>query len=132
MVSQSREIRRADRNTVNRLELAAKRMVLAAKNPRHVNLLRFERKKVYALQLEVEENLFGKYSPNLRLVKTWEYLLWTQALFDQELAFYVENPGRGNSVKRRINSSQPSRYLTLPPGYGPLPALPPLEPTIIP
>ena len=114
VICRSRTIRSADRAMVDRLQRAAKRMVTAAKNPRHINRLRFERKKVIPLQLQVETILFDKYSPNIELATAWEYLLYSQAVFEDELAFLVENPRRGKSIQRRIESSQSGRYLKQP------------------
>lgn len=124
VLSDSRFIRRADRNLVGRLEDAAKRMASAAKNPRHINKVRFERKRVIQFQLDAEKNIFDKYSPNLAVVKSWEYVLWTQQLFEQELAFFVEDPRRGRSTTRRVQTTQPSRFLTLPEGFQPTPVRP--------
>ena len=124
VLGKSRFIRRGDRNLVDRLEQAAKRMTAAAKNPRHVNNVRFERKRVIQFQLNVEKNIFEKYSPNLSVVKTWEYVLWTQQIFEQELAFFVEEPRRGRSTTRRLNTSSPSRFLELPQGFQPTPVRP--------
>lgn len=123
VVSDAREIRRGDRGTVDRLQLAAKRMTQAARNPRHLNRLRFERKKVLPVQAEVETALFENYSPNIELARAWYYVVCAQAVFDEELAFYVENPRRAGTVQRRKSSPAPSRFLTLPRQYD----LPPIQ-----
>lgn len=105
-----RGIQRTDERVVDQFEVATKKMLLAARNPRHLSRLRNELKRVLPLQNRVESLIFGKYTPNHDLVRAWQKVLYGRAMFDDELFFQIENANHGDSVRRRTYSTQWNRF----------------------
>ena len=98
-----RGIERSDERIVDRFEEATKRVVLAAKNPRHSARLKSEYLKMLKLQEDAERAIFGQYTPHQGLIEAWDILAYHQYFFEQELSFQIENPRHGNRV-RKISS----------------------------
>ena len=101
-------IDRADEKLVDRLDDRVARFRLAAKNPRYLNRLFNEWREVQKLHAQVEQRIFGKYTPNHELIYGWEVVAYQQSLFAEEFLYHVENPRHGNSV-RRIPASNTRR-----------------------
>ena len=115
MVLQTRGIDRADERLVDRLDDATKRLRLGARNPRHLNRVFHEWQNVQKLHAQVEATIFGKYTPNHELVRSWDEARYSYALFAEEFFYHVENPGHGNTVRRiSSTSARLDRYLGLP------------------
>ncbi len=123
-----RGIQRTDERLVDKLEEATKRLRLAARNPRHSSRLRKEWSEIQTLQYQVESVIFGKYTLHHDLVRAWQHVLYTQAIFYEEYTFHLDNPRHGNRVGRRISTSNPQRFIPPPPAssgriYQPLSSL---------
>lgn len=132
LVRQVRGIDRNDERLVDRLSDATVKLRLAARNPRHFNRLFYEWKDVRSLHAQVEERIFGKYTPNHELICSWDAVNYYYSLFVEEFVYHVENPRHSNSVRRLQNSNaRRDRYLGTPswtPEFTP-PQRPSLVPT---
>jgi len=110
-----RGIDRADRGLVGRLGDTANRLRLAAKNPRHLNRLYQEWKSTQSLHMQVEERLFGKYTPNHELILSWNDVAYSFVMFAEEFYFQIENPRHvGGVLRRSENSARRDSYLSEP------------------
>jgi hypothetical protein len=105
IVDKVRGIDRADKSLVDRLVRATKDLELAAKNPRHQNRMFAEWRAVQKLHVEVEQTLFGTYTPHRGMQAAWERAIYRYIDFESEIFFHVENPSRGNSVQKIENSN---------------------------
>ena len=115
MVLRTRGIDRADERLVDRLDDATKRLRLGARNPRHLNRVFHEWQDVQKLHAQVEAKIFGKYTPNHELVRSWDEARYSYSLFAEEFFYHIENPGHGNTVRRiPSNSARRNSYLRLP------------------
>lgn len=103
-----RGIDRSDERLVDRLHDEARKLRLAARNPRHFNRLFYQWRDIQKLHLQTETNLFGKYTPHHDLLGQWERIIFSYALFTEEIFLHVENPQHSNSV-RRIDSDSARR-----------------------
>ncbi|MFK8113016.1 MAG: hypothetical protein AB8B91_12490 [Rubripirellula sp.] len=111
LVSQVRGIDRNDEQLVGRLETAAKRLRLAAKNPRHQNRLISEWKNVQKFHAQVEERIFTKYTPHHDLIRSWEATIYSYSHFSREVFYQIENPRHGNSVRKiKYTNTFKNRY----------------------
>lgn len=108
LIQDLRGIDRNDERLVNRLEDATRRLKLASKNPRHTNRLFHEWQTVQKLHREVEQRIFGKYSPSRDLDEAWYAVTYYYALFAEEFFYDLENPQRSGTV-RRIESTNARR-----------------------
>ena len=116
IILQTRGIDRADDRLVDRLDDAAKRLRLGARIPRHLNRVFHEWQDVQKLHAQVEATIFGKYTPNHDLVRSWDEVRYSYSLFAEEFFYHVENPGHGNSVSRiQSSSARRESYLKPPP-----------------
>jgi hypothetical protein len=95
----------ADRGLVGRLDDTSSKLRLAAKNPRHLNRLHHEWKSAQSLHAQVEERLFGKYTPNHELILAWNDVAYSFVVFAEEYYFQIENPSHVGGVRRRVESS---------------------------
>ncbi len=105
IVLRTRGIDRADERLVDRLDDAAKRLRLGARNPRHLNRVFHEWRDVQKLHAQVEAKIFGKYTPNHDLAASWYDTCYFYEVFAEEFVYFIENPNHGNSVKRVTNRS---------------------------
>jgi hypothetical protein len=132
LVRQVRGIDRNDERLVDRLSDATVKLRLAARNPRHFNRVFYEWKDVQKLHAQVEQRIFGKYTPNHELTFSWDAVNYYYSLFVEEFVYHVENPRHGNSVRRlQSSNARRDRYLGSPtwtPTFTP-PQRPSLVPT---
>ena len=108
LIQDLRGIDRNDERLVNRLEDATRRLKLAARNPRHTNRLFYEWQAVQKLHQEVEQRIFGKYTPSRDLDEAWYAVTYYYALFAEEFFYDLENPQRRGTV-RRLESTNARR-----------------------
>lgn len=107
-----RGIDHADEKVVDRLDDAAADVRLAAKNPRHQNRLFHRWQTAKKWHAEVEQRIFGKYTPNHDLMVSWQIVRYHYDLFAEEYFYHVENPQHDRSVRRIPTSNKlRDRYL---------------------
>ena len=119
-------IDRNDERFVDRLEDATRKMKLAARNPRHANRLFHEWQDVQRLHREVEERIFGKYTPNHDIDKAWYAVTYYHALFAEEFMYDLENPRHDGTVRRKpTTNARRNSYLrsSLMPSERPTPSI---------
>ncbi|MGI9474299.1 MAG: hypothetical protein ACR2NZ_22350 [Rubripirellula sp.] len=108
LIRSFRGIDRNDERLVDRLEDASRKLKLAARNPRHSNRLFHEWQAVQKLHREVEQRIFGKYTPNHDIDEAWYAVTYYYALFAEEFFYDVENPRHDGTI-RRIESTNSRR-----------------------
>ena len=91
---------RSDERVVDKFEESTLKVVNAAKNPRLVTRLRNEYTKSLVLQEKAFQSIFGRYTQNNKLERAYEYVLYSQALFEREYQAHLDNPRNGNRVTR--------------------------------
>jgi hypothetical protein len=64
-----------------------------------------EWKDVQKLHAQVEQRIFGKYTPNHELIYSWDAVIYYYSLFAEEFVYHVENPRHGNSVRKLQNGN---------------------------
>lgn len=105
LVNRTRGIRSSDKSLVTKLRRATDRMLIYAKNPRLTSRLKSEYRKVDPLITQVDDRIFGRYTPNRDLLTGWEAVLYADFRFNTEFSIRVANP-RGANTVQRLGASQ--------------------------
>lgn len=103
-----RGIRSSDRQVANLLERQAKRVVLAAKNPRQMSRLKSEWRKMEPLERKVEDKILRSYTLSRDLIIAWDRVMYRQFVFTNEYALLDANPLGGKRVQPLRGRSQGS------------------------